>query len=222
METIIDILIQYHQGFLSGLFVTLKMSLIIWSVGIVIGFTLAVLSNKYKEEIGIPISLLSFILSGMPLLVLLFWLHYPAQELLGVVIDPFYTAVLTLCIANIFGVCQIIRHGIAEFPKQYITAAQVCGVKKSKILLNIQVPLIFRQVFPALLMLQVTMLHTTIFAGFISVEEIFKVAQRINANIYKPVEIYTALGLFFLLVCLPINGFALWLKHKYTRNISES
>lgn len=65
------------------------------------------------------------------------------------------------------------------------------------------------------------MLHTTLFASLISVEEIFRVAQRINAKIYKPVEIYTALGVFFLLVCLPLNGFALGLKKRYGRNLSE-
>ena len=60
-----------------------------------------------------------------------------------------------------------------------------------------------------------------LFASLISVEEIFRVAQRINAQIYRPVEIYTALGLFFLAVCLPVNGLAYWLQKRYTRNISE-
>ena len=50
----------------------------------------------------------------------------------------------------------------------------------------------------------------------------FRIAQRINATIYKPVEIYTALGLFFLAVSLPVNGLARLLKERYTRDISES
>ena len=65
------------------------------------------------------------------------------------------------------------------------------------------------------------MLHTTLFASLISVEEIFRVAQRINAQIYKPVEIYTALGIFFLAISLPLNGLALWLPERFTRNTSE-
>jgi len=65
------------------------------------------------------------------------------------------------------------------------------------------------------------MLHATLFTSMISVEELFRVAQRINAQIYKPIEIYTALGVFFLAICLPVNFFALWFKQKYTRNVSE-
>jgi polar amino acid transport system permease protein len=69
--------------------------------------------------------------------------------------------------------------------------------------------------------LQVGMLHATLFASLISVEEIFRVSQRINSTIYRPVEIYTALALFFLMVCLPINLLAAYLKKRYTRDLSE-
>ena len=65
------------------------------------------------------------------------------------------------------------------------------------------------------------MLQATLFASLISVDEIFRVAQRINATIYRPIEIYTCLGMFFLLICLPLNGFALWFKEKFTRNLSD-
>jgi ABC-type amino acid transport system permease subunit len=87
--------------------------------------------------------------------------------------------------------------------------------------MNIQAPIILRQILPSLLTIQVSMLQATLFASLISVEEIFRVAQRINAVIYKPVEIYTALALLFLLICLPLNGLALWLKIKFTRDLSE-
>ena len=127
-----------------------------------------------------------------------------------------------LSIVNIFGVADLVRTALDDFPKQYLTAAKVSGLTKKQTIMNIQLPLIFRQVLPGLLLLQVMMLHTTLFASLISVEEIFRVAQRINAQIYRPVEIYTALGVFFLMVSLPINGFALWFKAKFTRDISEN
>ncbi len=68
---------------------------------------------------------------------------------------------------------------------------------------------------------QVNMLHMTLFASLISVEEVFRVAQRVNALEYRPVEIYSALGLFFLLLSLPLTGLAIILREKYGRDISE-
>lgn len=219
--TALDILWTYRQGFLQGLAVTLQMCMIIWIVGIGAGAFLGVQAAKHKIALGKPLKAFTFILSGIPLLVFLFWLHYPAQAVFNVVIDPFYTATFTFTLVNMVAVADLVRSAVDDFPAQYVIAGRVCGLSEKQIALKIQLPLLLRQCLPSLLMLQVTMLHTTLFASLISVEEIFRVAQRINASIYKPVEIYTALGFFFLAVCLPINGFALWLKNKYTRNTSE-
>ena len=220
--SVIDILIQYHQGFLKGLLVTLQLSAIIWGSGIILGSALGLAGSKYHLSVGLPSRIMSFLLSGVPILVFLFWLHYPAQAMFNIVVDPFYTAALTLSIVNLFAVSDIVRGALQDFPKQYLTAAKVTGLSRKQTIFRIQLPLILRTVIPSLLLLQVTMLHTTLFASLISVEEIFRVAQRINAQIYRPVEIYTALGVFFLIVSLPINGFAFWLKARFTRNMSES
>jgi ABC-type amino acid transport system permease subunit len=219
--TVLEILIKYQQGFLSGLKVTLQLCLIIWSSGLFFGTILGGLSARITW-LSIIARLGSFTLSGIPILVFLFWLHFPAQAVFNVVVDPFFTAAFVLSIVNLFAVADIVRAALQEFPEQYNTAAKVCGISGLDTLLFIQVPIIFRQTLPTLIITQVSMLQATLFASLISVEEIFRVAQRINASIYKPVEIYTALGIFFLAVCLPLNGFAYWFRNTFTRNLSES
>ncbi len=219
--SVFDILIKYYPAFFKGLSVTLQLCAIIWASGLVLGAALGLAGSRFKLAVGLPSQAFSFLLSGIPLLVFLFWLHYPAQAMFNVVIDPFYTAAFTLAVINIFGVADIVRAALNDFPRQYLIAAKVTGLTRRQTIFKIQLPLILRQILPSLMLLQVAMLHTTLFASLISVEEIFRVAQRINAQIYRPVEIYTALGIFFLAVCLPINGFAFWMKKKYTRNLSE-
>lgn len=217
----LDILVNYYPAFLKGLAVTLQLCAIIWSAGIFLGSALGLAGARFKLWVGLPSYGISFILGGVPLLVFLFWLHYPAQAMLDVVIDPFYTAAFTFSIVNIFAVADIVRGALADFPQQYLIAAKVTGLTRRQTIFRIQFPLVLRQILPGLLMAQVAMLHVTLFSSLISVEELFRVAQRINAQIYRPVEIYTALGVFFLAVSLPVNGFALWLRVRFTRNISE-
>jgi His/Glu/Gln/Arg/opine family amino acid ABC transporter permease subunit len=219
--SVFDILIKYQSAFANGLATTFQLALIIWFFGLTVGALLGSLGAKWKNFVGIPSRVISFALSGVPILVFLFWLHYPLQTLLGVVIDPFITAALTLSIINVFAVADVIRGVLLDFPSQYVIAGRVCGMTQGQILLHIQLPIVLRQTVPVLLMIQVNMLQATLFASLISVPEIFRVAQQINSQIYKPVEIYTALGLLFLAVCLPLNGLALWLKAKYTRDYSE-
>lgn len=219
--SVFDILITYYPAFLKGLAVTLQLCAVIWLAGIIIGTALGFAGWRHRLWVGLPSRTFSFLLGGVPLLVFLFWLHYPAQAMFDVVIDPFYTAAFTLAVVNIFGVADIVRGALIDFPQQYLTAAKVTGLNRQQTFFKIQMPLILREILPPLIFLQVAMLHTSLFASLISVEEIFRVAQRINAQIYRPIEIYTALGIFFLAVCIPINGFAYWLKYRFTRNLSE-
>lgn len=222
MITFIQIFSRHYDAFLQGILVSLKLALIIWGTGLLLGITIGVLSAKYSKFVGIPARLFSFLLSGIPVLVYLFWAHYPLQALLGVVIDPFITAAVVLCTVNMFSVSDLMRNQLNDFPEQYIMAAKVCGLSSRTTVMKIQLPIIMRQVIPSLLIQQVVMLHSTLFASLISVDEIFRVAQRVNSVEYKPIHIYSALAFLFLLVSLPTTGLAIWLREKYTRNLSES
>lgn len=186
------------------------------------GLCIGVLAVKFKWFVAVPFRSLSFLLSGLPVLVLLFWAHYPLQSLLGVVIDPFITSASVLALVNTIAVADVVRAVAHDFPEQYISAAKVCGLNARDTFLRIQLPIIGRQLIPMLLPIQIGMMHNTILASLISVEELFRVAQRVNASVYRPVEIYSAVGLFFILISLPANAFAIWLRHRFTRNLSES
>ncbi len=216
-----DIITIYKEGLFSGLLVTLGLCLIIWSSGLLFGVLFGGVAHHQKKTTGWLLKILSFLFASTPVLVLLFWLHYPLQALLGVVIIPFITAALALSFINIIGVAQIVRDALDEFPEQYAIAGKVCGLAEKEIFLNIKLPILLRQTIPQFLTLQVSMLQLTLFASLISVQELFRVAQQINSLVYKPIEIYTALAVFFIAICLPLNLLAYWFKNKYTRNLSE-
>lgn len=214
IQDIIDIVIKHRVSFLSGLSVTAQICLIVWVLGIFIGIILGYVGNKVKFVNRITRNL-SFVISGIPVLVFLFWLHYPAQSFLNVEVSPFTTTVLMLTILNSLAVSEIVKNGINNVPKQFLEAATACGMNNLQTFQHVQFPLIIRHILPAMILTQVNMLHLSLFGSLISVEEIFRMSQRVISIEYKPVEIYTALGLFFLAITLPLNGVAKYLKHRY-------
>lgn len=218
---ILDILIAYRQAFLTGLKVTLQLAGITWSAGLVLGLTFGTLAHTWRAFFGRFVRVLAFLLSGIPFLVLLYWANYPFQELIGRVINPFATATAVLTLLNAVGVAELCRAALDDFPTEYIMVARVCGLTRRQTAIHIQLPLLFRSLLPSLLTLQVTMLQMTLFASLISVGELFRVAQEIDSGIHKTIEIYSALAVFFLAICLPLNGLALLLRRRYTRNVSE-
>jgi ABC-type amino acid transport system permease subunit len=192
----------------------LKLAGVAWIGGLVCGAVIGFMASRSKWwDIFVRSS--AFILSSIPIIVFLFWVHYPLQAALGVVIPPFISAAFVLTLLNIGAVGEIVRNALRTFDPDYVNAGVVCGLGPSQIFRYIQAPIFLRQVIPSLLRVQVITLHMTLFASLISVDEIFRIAQRINAETYKPIEIYSALAVLFLGVSLPLNAFAALLERRF-------
>lgn len=216
-----EIFATYKQGFLQGLRVTLELCLLVWSFGIILGTLVGILSAKYKKYFGLLSKTVSMLISGVPIIVLLYWLYYPMQQQLEIDIPAFSIAVFALSFVNIFMVADLVRNAINDLPNQYLLSARVSGLSNKTILTKIQFPLIFKQLIGPILLVQITMLHSSIFASLINVDDIFRQIQRINAMVYKPIELYTALAIFFIVITVPLTLIAKYLKNKYTRDYSE-
>jgi len=213
--SVIEIISEYRLAYLSGLMVTMKLCFTAWGGGIVGGSLVALGAEWMPKWIGWPALGLSRITEAIPIMVLLFWLHYPAQAALGIIIDPFFTTAALLTLLNTLSVFGILRGAISRVPEELIEVARVCGVDRNKIFWRIKVPLAIRTALGSLTSSQVNILQLSIFGSLISVEELFRVSQRINAQIYQPVEVYTGLAVFFLIVCLPLNLLARRLEKKF-------
>lgn len=218
--SVLDILIQYRYALLDGLFVTLQLFFFSSLIGLSLGSIFGILAFQHKH-IALFVKASAFLLQSIPILVFLFWMHYPLQSLLRLVIDPFFTALFVLSILNISAIANLFQESLKAFPSQYTLVAKVHGLSAKTTFFHIQLPLLFRQIAPNLFHIQLQILQATLFASLISVEEIFRVAQRINAEIYKPVEIYTTLALLFIMILLPLNYTIAQLKERYTRDVSE-
>ncbi len=210
-----QILIQYHQLFLQGFLTTLKLLASIVLIGVPLGTLLGIIGGRYSLEFGNLIKGVRFITRVVPVLVLLFWLHYPLQGLLNVVIDPFWTTVFALALINTIATASVVTNELSLLPKSYRDAGITLGMSKNQIIRHIELPLLIRRTLPQLLLNQAAMLEYTLFASLISVPELFRVAQTINAMTYKPVAIYTLLVLFFFIILAPLHILISWIQKKY-------
>lgn len=218
---IFEIFSTYKEGFLQGLGVTLRLCLLVWIIGIVVGTLFGILSAKYNKSFGLITKIVSIFISGVPVIVLLYWLYYPMQQQLQIDMPAFNIAVFAFSFVNVFMVGDLVKNAIKDLPNQYILAAKVSGLSERTILQKIQIPLIFKQLIGPVLLVQITMLHNSIFASLINVDEIFRQIQRINAMVYKPIELFTALAMFFIIITVPVTLIAYYLKKKYARDYSE-
>lgn len=219
--TALDILWEYRVAYLRGLLTTFELVVLSAVGGTMVAIFLEWSCHYLGASLRRAVDWIAFGMAAVPALVTLFWLHYPAQALLGVVVPPFWTALATLGVINAFAVYRIVADAIQDFPKQFIATGRVCGLSQAEIVRYIQMPLIVRVAAPRWIDQQVVILQTSVFASLISVEETFRVSQRINSVEYQPVLIYTAMALLFLATAGSAMYYARHLRLRSRRDYSE-
>jgi len=207
-----NVLIDYRHLFFEGFLTTIKLLVSIVVIGVPLGILLGVIGGRYSDVVSRLVSSLKFLTKVIPVLVLLFWLHYPLQAILKVVIDPFWTTIIALGFVNLVSVAFIIQSELKLLPVAYREAGITLGMSKGQIVRYIELPILMKRVLPSISLNQASMLEYTLFASLISVPELFRVAQSINAMVYDPVSIYSLLVLFFAIILAPLHLFISWYK----------
>lgn len=230
---IIEILWEYRVGFLKGVNVTFQLSLIVWVIGLVGGVLLMLVDSYLDKKIRKSKSLYSLlktfasffvirlgktIIPSIPILVLLYWFYYPFQGIFNIELTPFTIAAIVLSIVNVTSTSYIIKQSILELPEKYESSALLCGLNSKEIFFKIKLPLIFRNTAGPLLLIQLSMLHNSIFASLINVQDILWQTKLINSQVHRPIEVFTILALFFLVISIPVILFGNYLKDKYTNH----
>lgn len=216
-----EILLKYKSELWNGLWVTLQLCAFVYPIGIVFGVISGTARHKWKSSVGLIGTALTLIISCTPILVFLFWAHYPLQYMLQIVVDPFITSTIVLSVIMSAIISDQTVNALSEFPNQFILSAKACGLSHYQIVRRIQLPIIIKTMIPNILFSMITVLQASLFTSMIGVNELFRTAQRINSDIYKPVEIYTALAIFFLAVCICLTILAKWLRRKISWTISQ-
>lgn len=217
----LEILWKYREAFFHGFLTTAELLFFSAVSSTLIAAALVWLCQKTSDHFRHAIDAVAFCAAAVPALVILFWFHYPAQTLLGVVIPPFWTALFTLSLINTFGIYRVIADALRDFPQQFIATAKVCGLTPLQTTRYIKTPLILRAALPRWIDQQVVILQTSLFASLIGVDEAFRVAMRINSQVYRPVAIYTAMAIVFLTTAGSAMYYARYLRLKYYRDFSE-
>jgi polar amino acid transport system permease protein len=214
-----ELLLHYAPAFARGLGVTVLLTLIVWVGGVIGGGAIGALASRRRRVFMMLVRAVSLIFGTIPILVLLMWLHYPAQALLGIVVDPFITTAVALTLVNMVFVSDTVSRTIDILPDEWALAARTSGLSERETLKYITLPLSFRQLVGPVVLIQIYMLHCTIFGSLISVQEIFRTIQTVNSIEYRPVELYSLLVLFFLLVCGPLHVIAHFATSRYSKDL---
>jgi len=192
----------------SGLRITAEVTVYSLVIGALVGITIGIMrSSKNGLVRRVAMAYIS-VFRNTPALVQLFWVYYCLPMLIGIQISAVTSCVIALSAGAAAYIAEIMRAGIQAIDKGQLEAASTIGLSWSQTMRKIVLPQAFRQMVPPLVNEIVTLLKFSSLVSVLGVQDMTYNSQVLSSTTFRPIELYTALGVQYYVVCLLVSRFA--------------
>lgn len=189
---------SFPKILIPGLTVTIPLTAIAFSLAMVIAVAAAMVQFARVPVLTQLCRFYIWIFRGTPLLVQLFVVFFGLPKV-GVRIEPFPAAVIVFSLNEGAYCAETVRAALEAVPEGQLEAGYCVGMTWWQTMGRIILPQAMRTAFPPLSNSLIAMVKDTSLAANITVVEMFRAAEQINATVYEPLALYIEVGLIYLL-----------------------
>ena len=217
--------LDFLSGTLLALLAGLPLTLELFVVSVMSGAAFAGLVTWARWSGPAPLRWLAdafvFVFRGTPLLVQLFLIYYGLSQFPAVrasilwpfLRDPFWCSVLALALNTAAYSSEIFRGGLQAVPSGQIEAGKACGMSRLRLFRSITFPQALRQALPAYSTEVILMTKATALASIVTLKETMFIAQKLNSQTFRAIEIFLCAGLIYLALNMAIARVVAMLEH---------
>src|SRR3954467_15221280 len=203
-----------------GLRGTIPLSLVSFALGLLIALVVALMRISGNRFLAGAARAYVSVIRGTPLLVQLFVIFYGLPSI-GVVIDPWPSAIIAFSL-NVGGyAAEVIRAAILSVPKGQWEAGYTIGMSRRLALRRIILPQAARVSVPPLSNTFISLVKDTSLASLILVTELFRVSQQIAAFSQEFMLLYLEAALVYWVICLALSSGQSVLERRLDRYVAH-
>ena len=200
-DRVLEILINaFWRILLPGIKVTLPLTFFSFALAFIISVVVALIQYADVKILKQICRVYIWFIRGTPLLVQLYVVYYGLPQV-GIKLDAVPAAILTFGFNEGAYMAESMRGALEAVPKGQIEAGYCVGMSYLQIIRRIVLPQALRTAFPSLSNSLISMVKGTSLASVITITEMFRQAQIINAIYYEPLWLYLEAAMFYLLFC---------------------
>lgn len=213
---------DYPKGPLGGLAMTLVIALL----SLALTFPLAVLMALARISPLAWIRHLAagfvYVVRGMPLLMLLFWVYFFLPILLGFPLSGFWSIVISIVVFQTAYLAEVIRAAIEALPKGQMEASRSLGMRYWSMMGRIILPQALFNAVPGILNQLTAIIKETSLGYILAVNEVTYVASTINGLlITRAVEVFAILAGTYFVLCFGLTEVAGLLERRISRKRAQ-
>src|SRR5580704_6740986 len=196
-----------------GALVTLEISACAMALATVIGFILGLISASDLGVLKALVRIYVYFIRGTPALVQIFLVYF-ALPRIGLELSAFWSGVVALAFNSAGFIAEIVRAGLQSIDSGQSEAAFSIGMTVRQSILFILLPQSLRRITPPLTNEVITLVKTSSLLSVISIFELTRSAQAINAAKFTPFELYAELAVFYLVIISILAKFSEYVEKR--------
>lgn len=214
LRMVAQLFVENSSILFEGLLMTLKLTAISLAFAFVLGIVFGMMSVSKNTILRSICKAYVYIIRGVPLLVLSFFIYFGLGALVKGGIPKMTAAVITLTLNASAYMSEIVRGGIQAINKGQMEAARSLGLTYGMAMSKIIIPQAVRVCTPSLINQLIITLKDTTILSTIGVSELVKTGQIIIAESYKSTEMWLIIAVMYF---IPITVLSILSEHLERR-----
>ncbi|NLI70128.1 MAG: amino acid ABC transporter permease [Firmicutes bacterium] len=199
---------------LQGAGITLKVSILAASFGLVIGSIMSLfrISNNFllKAISGIYVE----VIRGTPLLIQVLYLYFGLYQV-GIRLPPLTAGIVALSINSGAYVTEIIRSGIQSIDKGQMEASRSLGMNYLLTMRHVILPQAFRRIIPPMVNELIALIKDSSLLSVIGIVELARVGQLVRAKTYDTFYIMTAVAITYFIMTFSLSNLLGYIERRW-------
>ncbi len=198
---------------LYGLGLGLLLAVISIMIGCFIGLLAAFGMISHNPFLKVVSSSYVAVIRNTPILVLILFTYFALPQL-GLRFGKIESFILTLSIYSGAYLTEVFRSGLVALPKGLREAGLAIGLTEFQCKISIIIPVMVRNVLPALSNNFISLFKDTSLAAAIAVPELTYYARKINVETFRVIETWIVASLLYVAACYIIAEFLRYFEKR--------
>lgn len=209
-----DLLAEYGGALLSGLGITLQLTIIGILFASIIGVLCALVNVSKNKYLKVITSIYINIIRGTPFLVQAYIIYFGLPMALGIRMSETTAGIVAISLNAGAYMAEIMRGGIEAVDKGQMEAARSLGLPYPKAMVKVILPQAIRTMTPSLINQFIITLKDTSILSIIGIRELTMAGKLVIAKNYESMAMWTLVALYYFVVIYGITKISRYIERK--------
>jgi polar amino acid transport system permease protein len=188
---------NHREMFLIGLFGTFRLAVVSITLGVLLGFVVALARLSRHRLLSVPGKWFVEFYRNTPPIVHFFWFFYALPMVAQISLDPYWAAILALSTQSAAFYAEVFRGGIVSVERGQWEGGKAIGMRHRQIMIRVILPQALRRMVAPFVERSFELLKTTSLASTLAYADLLYQAMQVNSMTFRPLEVYSTVALLY-------------------------